>query len=119
MTAVNPVTSILVKKYEAIKGSYELDQEYLAAITSNGIWIKERQDGVTNIIRSSHLSGNYLMGLSIYKFNTNHVPIARIEAESANIQSSLWVLKNVKIFNHNDESRKTTSRESSIITNLI
>ena len=101
IAGVNPITAALVEKYENIKGSYNQDKEYLAAITSNGIWIKERQDGVTNIIRSARLSGNYLMNLSIYKFNTNHVPVSRIEAESANIQSSLWILKNVRIFNKN------------------
>ena len=42
ITALNPITSALVKKYEIIKGSYEKDQEYLAAITVNGIWIKEK-----------------------------------------------------------------------------
>ena len=69
VAGVNPITAALVEKYENIKGSYNQDKEYLAAITANGIWIQERQDGVTNIIRSSHLSGNYLMNLSIYKFN--------------------------------------------------
>ena len=39
VVAVNPLSSILVKKYETIKGSYERDKEYLAAITENGIWI--------------------------------------------------------------------------------
>ena len=36
ITSVNPITSILVKKYESIKGSYERDKDYLAAITTNG-----------------------------------------------------------------------------------
>ena len=42
ITSLNPITSALVKKYEIIKGSYERDQDYLAAITKNGIWIKEK-----------------------------------------------------------------------------
>ena len=43
ITSVNPITAALVEKYETIKGSYEKDQEYLAAITVNGIWIKEKK----------------------------------------------------------------------------
>ena len=46
VTLINPITSTLVKKYEVIKGSYEKDQDYLAAITVNGIWIKEKRLGV-------------------------------------------------------------------------
>ncbi|RUA15225.1 MAG: hypothetical protein DSY31_00835, partial [Alphaproteobacteria bacterium] len=40
---INPITSVLVKKYESIRGSYETQQfEYLATINVNGIWIKEK-----------------------------------------------------------------------------
>ena len=43
ITSINPITSVLVKKYETIKGNYERDLDYLAAITENGIWIKEKK----------------------------------------------------------------------------
>ena len=39
ITSINPLTSVLIKKYENIKGSYERDKDHLAAITKNGIWI--------------------------------------------------------------------------------
>ena len=50
VAGINPVTSALVEKYENIKGSYNKDKEYLAAITSNGIWIKEKRNNIVNII---------------------------------------------------------------------
>ena len=99
VAAINPVTSILVTKYETIKGGYELDQEYLAAITENGIWIKEKNLRKNNIIRSSHLKNENLMELTIYEFDKNNNFVRRIEAESANISSLNWSLKNVKIIN--------------------
>ena len=43
ITSINPITSVLVKKYETIKGNYERDLDYLAPITENGIWIKEKK----------------------------------------------------------------------------
>ena len=42
VTSINPITSVSIKKYEFIKGSYDRDKDYLAAITKNGIWIKEK-----------------------------------------------------------------------------
>ena len=72
ITAINPVTSVLVTKYETIKGGYELDQEYLAAITENGIWIKEKNDEKNNIIRSSSLQNENLLDLTIYEFDKNN-----------------------------------------------
>ena len=97
ITSVSPVTSVLVKKYEMIKGSYERDKNYLAAITENGIWIKEKHLIKNNIIRSSNLENENLMNVSIYEFNENNNFIKRIEAKSANIYALKWILKDVKI----------------------
>ena len=99
ITSLNPVTSALVKKYENIKGSYERDKDYLAAITVNGIWIKEKNEDKNNIIRSSHLENEYLIDLTIYEFDKNNNFVKRIEAKSANISSLKWILKDVRIMN--------------------
>jgi len=99
MTAINPITSTLVKKYESIKGAYEQDQEYLAAITDNGIWIKEKDIQRNNIIRSLYLRGESLIEVTIYEFDKNNDFVRRIEAESADISTLKWSLKNAKIIN--------------------
>jgi len=99
MTAINPVTSTLITKYEKIKGSYERDQEYLAAITNNGIWIKEKNLQKNTIIRSLYLKNEELVDVTIYEFDKNYEFVQRIEAETANISSLKWKLKNVKIIN--------------------
>ena len=99
ITAINPITSVLITKYENIKGSYELDQEYLAAITENGIWIKEKNLQKNNIIRALYLVDENLIELTIYEFDKNNDFVRRVEAESANISSLKWSLKNVKIIN--------------------
>jgi len=99
ITSINPITSFLVKKYENIKGSYERDKDYLAAITVNGIWIKEKNEDKNNIIRSSHLENEYLINLTIYEFDKNNNFVKRIEAKSANISSLKWILKDVRIMN--------------------
>jgi len=100
ITLVNPITSTLVKKYESTKGSFEKDQDYLAAITSNGIWIKEKN----NIIKSSKLNKNSLLNVSIYEFDNNDNFLKRFEAESADISSRNWILKNVKIIDKDGKS---------------
>ena len=97
ITAFNPITSVLVKKYEIIKGSYEKDQEYLAAITVNGIWIKEKNINKNNIIRSATLNNENLITVTIYEFDKENNFVKRIEAKSANISSFNWILKDVTI----------------------
>ena len=106
ITMFNPITSTFVKKYEIIKGSYERDQDYLAAITVNGIWIKEKRLGVNNIIKSTKLEKNNLLEVSIYQFDNNDNFIKRIEAKSADISSEEWIIKDAKIIN--DEGKIIT-----------
>jgi lipopolysaccharide export system permease protein len=101
ITAINPITSVLVKKYETIKGAYEEDKNYLAAITSNGIWIKEKGPEKNNIIRSEYLDGNNLINITIYEFDNENSFVRRIEAKSADISSLKWILKKVKIIDSN------------------
>ena len=47
--------------------------EYLAAITSNGIWIKEKISNKNTIIRSENLENENLMNVSIYEFDENTI----------------------------------------------
>ena len=99
VTALNPITSLLVKKYETVKGNYEKEQDYLATVTVNGIWIKERGLKANYIIRASHLKKENLMGVTIYEFDKDNNFTRRIEADSANITSLKWVLKNITVIN--------------------
>ena len=99
VTALNPITSLLVKKYETVKGNYEKEQDYLATVTVNGIWIKERGLKANYMIRASHLEKENLIGVTIYEFDKDNNFTRRIEADSANITSLRWVLKNIKVIN--------------------
>ncbi len=97
ITSINPITSVLVKKYETIKGGYEQDQDYLAAITVNGIWIKEKSFDKNNIIKSLSLNNKKLMNVIIFEFTKSGEFIRRIEAKSADISTVEWSLENAKI----------------------
>ena len=100
ITAINPVTSVLVKKYEKTKGSFEKDQDYLAAITVNGIWIKEKN----NIIRAAKLSNDKFIEVSIYEFDEESNFLRRLEAKSANINLKNWILHDVKVIDVNGKT---------------
>jgi len=107
VTSINPITSALVKKYETIRGSYEKEQNYLAAITVNGIWIKEKNFGKNYIIRSQNLDNQSLINLTIYEFDYNNNFLKRIEAKSADISSLNWKLYDAKVI---DKDGKTVSK---------
>jgi len=93
LTALNPITSIAVKYYEDVKGDYNLDKSHLASISGNGIWIKEKIGKNVNIIRSGTLRDNFLINVSIYKFNENNLLVERTEAKQANIRDTTWLIE--------------------------
>ena len=99
--AFSPIASTLVKNYESIKGKYEKEQDYLAAVTVNGIWIKEKELDKNFIIRAQNLKDNSLINLTIYEFDNNNNFIKRIETRIAEISSRNWNLKNSKIIDKN------------------
>jgi len=103
VTAINPITSALVKKYETVRGNYEEEQNYLAAITVNGIWIKEKNFGKNYIIRAKNLNNQILEKVTIYEFDKDHNFSHRFEAESADISKLIWNLKEAKVLNHKGE----------------
>jgi lipopolysaccharide export system permease protein len=111
VVGLNPVTSTLTQKYFSIKGNYTQNNDYLAAITVNGIWIKEKNQSKINIIRSSSLQKSTLLEVSIYQFDENYNPLNRIEAESANIQNKNWVLSNVRIFQKDENVKVANFKE--------
>ncbi len=99
IAAIDPITSALVKKYETLKGNYEKDQDYLATVTVNGIWIKEKGLKANYLVRASYLENENLIEVTIYEFDKNNNFTRRIDAESADISSLKWALKNIKIIN--------------------
>ena len=98
VSSLNPVTSALVTKYETIKGAYyERAEDYLATVTINGIWIKEKNFGKNYIVRASKLDKKNLINVSIYEFNLNNDFTQRVEAKSADISSLNWNIKEARV----------------------
>ena len=98
VVGATPVTSILTAKYLEIKSSYTKNNDYLAAITNNGIWIKEKKEKSSSLIRAKQLKNNKLIHISLYQFDEKNNLIARIESENANIKTKKWRLNNVIIY---------------------
>ena len=105
LLAFNPVTSLMVKYYEDIKGSYDLDKSHLASITNNGVWIKENIGNSTNFIKSKKIEGDLLVDVSIYSFENDEF-LERIEANSANISSLPWEVKDGFSIKFKDDNKK-------------
>ena len=126
--AINPITSSLVKYYETEKAQYSRDVDHLISINKNGVWIKEINETGYRIVNAEKLNNEVLEKISIYVFNSNQL-IKRFESEYAIITNSPWLMKNVHVYdvqensaiffeNYELESSNTTKKINSLFKNL-
>ena len=118
VTGINTVTSKLTHKYLDIKNQYTKGNDYLAALTENGIWIKDKIDGKTSIVRAKKLSQNNLIDVSIYKFDEISKPQSRIETHKADISNNEWKLNDVKIYYGDSNNVSTYLPEYTFVSNF-
>ena len=105
--AFTPMTSIIVKYYEDVKGKYDIDKSHLASINTNGIWVREKSKDNISIIKAQNLEGEFLNNVSIYKFDNRNSLIARVEGKRANISENPWVIQEGFEINYlNENNRK-------------
>ena len=93
--------------YLELKNKYSSDDKYLAVITQNGLWIKDKIDGKVNIINASKIDNEFLIDTFITEFNENYEVIKNIYSEKINIKERNWIAYNTKIF----EKNVSTERE--------
>ena len=87
----------------AIEEYYTLKNDYLAAITENGIWIKDIVESKNIIINASSLEENFLVNVSIFEFEEDFNFLSRMEIERADISSEYWKLHNLKKYQSNSK----------------
>ena len=113
--------------YLELKSQYTTDDKYLAVITKNGLWIKDKLDNKILIINSSKIEQNYLIGNFITEFNSDFKSIRNIKSEKIDITNNEWIIYNAKIYKqnnyeNNDEIRLKTNfnykRIQSLYSNL-
>ena len=95
------ISSTLKNSYLLIKNKYSEDNKYLAVITENGLWIKDEINNSINIINANKVDNEFLLNVSITKFNKDFEIIKMIQSDKVNISSKTWKIFNPKILEKN------------------
>ncbi len=99
-------SSNLKNIYLEIKSNYTTDGKYLAVITKNGLWIKDKIENKTIITNASTVNQNFLENIFITEYDENYDVIQNIKSDKIDVSSSQWKIFNPKIFQENDEIKK-------------
>ncbi len=96
------VSSNLKSFYLELKSNYTTDGKYLAVITKNGLWIKDKVDDKSLIIKASKIDGTYLNNSFISIFDNDYNIIQNIKSNKIDISSKEWKIFDAKVFNGNN-----------------
>ena len=96
-------SSILKNSYLLMKNSYSDDNKYLAVITENGLWIKDEINESINIINAEKVDGNFLLDVSITRFNNNFDIIEMLQSKKIDISSKRWKIFNPTLLKDNSQ----------------
>ena len=100
------LSSNLKNIYLEIKSGYTTDGKYLAVITKNGLWIKDKINNKVIITNASTIEQNYLTDIFITEFDENFNVIRNIKSNKIDISSKKWEIVNAKIYEENSYSNR-------------
>ena len=83
--------------YLDIKKNFTKDNKYLAAVTENGLWIKDNHEGKINFINSKKFSLNSLEDVQIIVLDNEFNFLKNIQSMKVEIKDNNWKMNNVKI----------------------
>ena len=92
------ISSNLKNFYLELKSNYTSDDKYLAVITNNGLWIKDKVGNKTYIINSSKIEQNFLIDAFISEFDEKYEIVRNIKSNKIDIRNNKWLIYDPKIF---------------------
>ncbi len=87
--------------YLDLKSDYSSDDKYLAVITENGLWIRDKIDENINIINADSIETNLLKNVTIANFDKDYDLVRYIHADEINIKNNTWIISKGKIVTDN------------------
>ncbi len=96
------ISSSFKNLYIETKSSYTSDDEYLAVITKNGLWIKDKIENNILIINSSSIKNQKLIKNFITEFDENFNVIRNIQSNKIDISRENWIIYDAKIYEKNN-----------------
>lgn len=113
-------SSYLKGHYIQLKSKYSTNDEYLAVVTKNGLWIKDVVEEKIYIINANEIKDNYIVNVFISEFNKNFELIRNIKSNKIDISKKEWNLYDVKIFKeYNSKERDSLILKSNFDIQIV
>jgi lipopolysaccharide export system permease protein len=118
VTMFNPLSSAMLLRYEQMEAKYIRGKSSLAAVSDEGIWLRQATDNGHYIIHANKVSPNEmrLEKVIIFLMQNQDSFVGRIDAPTARLKDGYWLLENAKISGPDQPTRKLDQHR--IVTDL-
>ena len=97
-------SSNLKNFYIKIKSNYTSEENHLAVITKNGLWIKDISNDKITIINASKIENNFLLNVFITEFDKNFNVKRNIKSEKVDIIKKEWIIFTPRVYQNNEQN---------------
>ena len=95
------LSSNLKNVYLELKNKYSSDDKYLAVITKNGLWIKDKINNNITIVNASKIDGVFLKNTIISEFDKNFDIQRNIQSNKIDVSNKEWIAYDVTVYENN------------------
>ena len=99
-------SSNLKNIYLELKSPFTNDGKYLAVVTKNGLWIRDKIGENIIVINSSKIDNNYLIDNFITIFDDKYNVLKNINSNKIDITNYEWLVYDPKIYKKNNYENK-------------
>tara|TARA_A100001011_G_C14295361_1_gene838196 strand:+ start:1179 stop:2252 length:1074 start_codon:yes stop_codon:yes gene_type:complete len=95
------LSSNLKHFYLELKSNYSSDGKYLAVVTKNGLWIKDKVDNKIIITNAASINNNFIQDNFITEFDEDFNIIRSIKSKKIDISEKNWKIFDARIYYEN------------------
>ena len=104
ITIFYSTSSNLKDFYIKIKNNYTSEENHLAVITKNGLWIKDEINNKIKIVNASKIDNNFLLDVFITEFDENYNLSRNIRSEKVDIKNKDWEVYDPRVYKENTQT---------------
>ena len=104
ITIFYSTSSNLKDFYIKIKNNYTSEENHLAVITKNGLWIKDEINNKIKIVNASKIDNNFLLDVFITEFDENYNLSRNIRSEKVDIKNKDWQVYDPRVYKENTQT---------------
>ena len=113
VTIFNPFAAVMLSKYEKLEGQYLDHTTSLLAVSKNGLWLRQSDQGGQAVIHALRVSKDEmkLHEVIIFMFEGSNRFVGRIDAATARLRPGYWEIRDGWIATPNQAAEHFEERE--------